>query len=65
MSAVPPPTIEMTEDRWNNLIFAIISDSYEEYAMRCAMAGMEPTVNPDAFGDSGLLLFRRSLPRRS
>lgn len=65
MSAVPPPTIEMTEDRWNNLIFAIISDSYEEYAMRCAMAGMEPTVSPGAFRDSDPQLFRRSPPRRS
>jgi len=39
----------LTEDQGNNLIFAIISDSYEEYAMRCAMAGVEPTVSPGAF----------------
>jgi len=49
MVDVPMPTIEMTEDRRNNLIFAIISNSYEEYVMRCAMAGVEPTVSPGAF----------------
>lgn len=49
MIDVPMPTIELTEDRWNNLIFAVISDSYEEYAIRCAMAGAEPTVSPGAF----------------
>lgn len=49
MNDVPVPTIELTEDQGNNLIFAMISDSYEEYAMRCAMAGIEPTVSPDAF----------------
>lgn len=49
MSGVPPPKIQLTEERANNLIFAIISDSCEEYAMRCAMAGIEPTVSPDAF----------------
>ena len=65
MSAVPMPTIELTEDQGNNLIFAIISDSYEEYAMRCAINGIEPTVSPDAFGDSDPLPFRRSPPRRS
>lgn len=65
MIDVPMPTIELTEDQGNNLIFAIVSDSYEEYAMRCAMAGVEPIVSPGAFGDSDLQLFRRSPPRRS
>ena len=55
MSAVPTSTLKLTEDQGNNLIFAIISDSYEEYAMRCAIAGIEPTVSPDAFMDSTCL----------
>lgn len=50
MSAVPTPTIKLTEDQGNNLIFAIISNSYEEYAMRCAIAGVEPMASPGAFG---------------
>lgn len=49
MNGVSMPTIELTEDQGNNLIFAIISGSYEEYAVRCAMAGIEPVVSPDAF----------------
>lgn len=50
MSGVPPLKIPLlTEERANNLIFAIISDSCEEYAMRCAIAGIEPVVSPDAF----------------
>ena len=65
MIDVPMPTIELTEDQGNNLIFAIISDSYEEYAMRCAIAGVEPMASPGAFRDSNPLPFRRSPPRRS
>lgn len=49
MNAVPTPTIELTEDQGNNLIFAITSSSYEEYAMRCAVSGIKPTVRPEAF----------------
>ena len=49
MNDVPMPTIKLTEEQGNNLIFTIISTSYEEYAMRCAMAGVEPTVSPGAF----------------
>lgn len=55
MSAVDPDDLAfrrevLTENQGNNLIFAIISNSYEEYAMRCAIAGVEPMASPGTFG---------------
>ena len=49
MNDVPMPTIKLTEEQGNNLILAIVSTSYEEYAMRCAVSGIEPIVSPAAF----------------
>lgn len=43
MSGVPPPKMQLlTEERANSLIAAITSASYEEYCIRCALAGVEP-----------------------
>ena len=60
-----PSTIELTDEQANNLIFAIVSDSYEEYMMRCAVSGIKPVVSPAAFWDSDPPPFRRSPLRHS
>ena len=45
----PAPTIKLTEEQGNNIIFAVVSGSYEEYAMRCAVAGVRPLGSREDF----------------
>ena len=34
---------------WTDLYFAVTSGSYDEYALRCAIAGVEPTAGSGVF----------------
>lgn len=50
MNNVPEPFMLLTEEQADSLIAAITSASYEEYCIRCALAGVEPIASSASFG---------------